>query len=193
MMQTLRGGNVGTRSEIYVRNHEVTIELWKHFDSYPDYMIPFFKEFAKFARRTFRYSQYRLTYPEDVAALLIAFDHIVHRRMFIKMKKEFNDVHKFFSPCSDIRPRGNIEDFDMVWILDLPDTNMDGSWRIIGYKVCDLDFQPPNNGGDMDNMYSGRIKMTIEEMRRMIRERKELPIKPVVEKTIMKVNTPKMF
>jgi hypothetical protein len=193
MMQTLRGGNVGTRSEIYVRNHEVTIELWKHWDGYPEYMVPYFKEFAKFARRTFRHAPHRLTYPEDVSALLIAFDYITCRKMYMEMRKQYRDTHRFFSICSDIRPRGRIDDFQMIWILDLPNTNESGVWRLIGYDTWDTDFLPPSDAGDLKHIYKGRVKMTTEEMRKMIHERKQLPMKPVVEETILRVRFPKMF
>jgi hypothetical protein len=181
---------MGDRSEIYVRNANTTIELWRHWDSDPQFMIPFFEKFASFAMNTYPTQQHRLTYPEDVAALMIVFDYLEDKETLEKLRKQWkaskNDPE--FIPHPDVRPRGNIEDFERIWILDIPNDNENGVWKVSYYDLDDLDFlPPPNEREDLKSLYRGKVQMTVEEFRKLIRECKPLPIKPEIEKVILHV------
>ena len=88
---------MGTRSEIYVRNSMSCVGLWKHWDGYPDYMVPMFKEFLKYAFKRWRAQAHWLTYPEDMAALLISWSDQVRYR-------ELKKISKGFPINIDIRP-----------------------------------------------------------------------------------------
>jgi hypothetical protein len=183
---------MGDRSEIYVRNKDLTIELWKHWDSDPDFMIPFFEKFSSFAINTVGHNQHLLTYPETVAALLIAFDYEEHKKTLEKLRKKYKNAPDYlFVAKPDIRPRGNIQDFQRIWILDIPNINESGVWKISHYDVSELDFLPPNDEReDLKPHYRGIVNMTIEEFRKAIHECRELPIKPTVEKVILRVTVP---
>lgn len=121
---------MGTRSEIYIRDvrdsHSTTIELWKHWDSYESEMVPLFKEFAKFAVEAVAGQTHWLGYPQDVAAMLIAFAYT----------REIKNAgqYKNHPTRPDIRPRGDINDLEYVWILDVPE------WRLTGYKTTSFDL-----------------------------------------------------
>ena len=169
---------MGTRGEIYVRNPTSTVELWRHYDTYPDYMVPYFKLFAQYAAWCVGNQRHWLTYPEDVAAMLIAFDYEIH-------------VGDMFGPSPpDMRPRGRINDFEKVWILDIPALNEveDIVWRVRGFdhrygsdekamrnairkgqdrllskylkKTVDFEIRPENSGGCKLCGYPGPLIIT---------------------------------
>ena len=117
---------MGTRSEIYVRDSDECIELWKHWDSYPKYMVPFFKEFAEFAKQVCGNETHWLAYPTDVAAILIAFDYDRKRR-----ENKFPIEYGYLKP--NIMPRGKINDFEYTWILTLQTKHRKITWNIKGY------------------------------------------------------------
>jgi hypothetical protein len=180
---------MGDRSEIYIRNADLTIELWRHWDSDPQFMIPFFEKFASFAIRTYHDQQHRLTYPEDVAALMIVFDYLEDKETLEKLRRQYKGkkTDPLFIPKPDLRPRGNIEDFERIWILDIPDTNQNGIWKVSYYRLNNLDFLPPENEReDLKPLYKGKVQMTTDEFRKAIREKKE-PIKPEIERVLLHV------
>ncbi len=120
---------MGTRGEIYVRNSSAVIELWRHYDAYERYMKPYFKLFARYAAWCVDGQRHLLTYPEDVATMLITFDYEV------KLSQQLHFSRRLFEVKPDLRPRGNIDDFEKVWILDIPDINDERRlvWRVRGF------------------------------------------------------------
>lgn len=121
---------MGTRGEIYVRGSNSVIELWRHYDTYRKYMEPYFRLFARYAAWAVGSQRHWLTYPEDVAAMLIAFDYEV--TLASRLPTSSLDL---FECRPDLRPRGNIEDFEKVWILDVEDVDEAGNivWRVRGF------------------------------------------------------------
>jgi len=108
----LRGEKVGTRCEIYLRRrwdegyYEV-VELWKDWDGYPEHMLPFLRRFASFASECVGDQRHWLTYPTDMAAMLIAFDYEERRLR----------GDEYLRP--DVRPRGDIRDAEYAYVIDL--------------------------------------------------------------------------
>ena len=113
---------MGTRCEIHVRNEESHVELWKHWDGYPENMMPLLKEFATWVREKVEDQVHWLLYPEDVSAYLIAFDY--------EKVKEMREKHGLrIPPKPDIRPRGIINDLKYVYVIDLGKT-----WTVKCYE-----------------------------------------------------------
>jgi len=126
---------MGTRSEIYVRRkwddgYFEVVELWKHWDGYPEYMLPFFRRFARFARDCVKEQKHWLTYPPDIASLLIAFDWEEKKKEAKRMRKMGMEI--YLKP--DIRPRSDIQDARYAYILDLPQEE-NGDMLITCYKI----------------------------------------------------------
>jgi len=164
----LGGGFMGTRGEFYVRNSSSIIELWRHFDTYPEYMVPYLKAFAKYAAWCVGSQRHWLTYPEDVAAMLIAYDYelVLARQMRFAPKG-------FFEGRPDLRPRGCIDDFEKVWIIDIPDVNQtdDIVWRVRGF-----DFQFQTNAEEMrENIKNGKDAM----LKNYLKATVEFTVRPV--------------
>jgi hypothetical protein len=116
--------NMGTRSEIYVRCLESenangrVIELYKHHDGHPKYMIPHISRFATWARRMVKDQLHWLLYPEDVASLLIAYDFMIAKRHWRRVYGNTYGVKANIKP--DIRPRGSINDYiDYAYVIDV--------------------------------------------------------------------------
>jgi hypothetical protein len=124
---------MGTRGEIYVRNSGSVIELWRHYDTYKEYMVPYFKGFAEYAAWCVGSQRHWLTYPEDVAAMLVVYDYEIILASHLRFASR-----RLCGATPDLRPRGGINDFEKVWILDIPDVNKtdDIVWRVRGF-----DFQ----------------------------------------------------
>jgi len=152
---------MGTRGEIYVRNSSGAVELWRHFDTYAEFMVPYFKAFAKYAAWCVGSQRHWLTYPEDVAAMLIAYDYEVGLADRLRFMSK-----GFFEACPDLRPRGHINDFEKVWILDIPDENQTGdiTWKVRGFNF--------------------KFQADAEEMRKSIREGKDAMFENYMEKTV---------
>jgi hypothetical protein len=113
---------MGTRCEIHLRGLGAHVELWKHWDGYPEHMMPFFKEFVAWAKEKVENQTQWLLCPEDVAAYLIAFDY--------EKAKEVREVYGLPIPLKpDIRPRGMINDLEYVYIIDLGEV-----WTIKCYE-----------------------------------------------------------
>ena len=139
---------MGTKSEIYVRclkreNADArVIELYKHYDGHPKYMIPHISRFATWARRMVKDQLHWLLYPEDVASLLIAYDFVVTKRHWKRIYGNVYNVKAHIKP--DIRPRGSIDDYvDYVYVLDvceklekeLAEDMWVVTWRLKAFKV----------------------------------------------------------
>jgi len=144
---------MGTRSETYVRNKEDCVGLWRHFDGYPDFMgEEFFPEFLNFAWEKWQKQPHWLTYPADMAALLIAFDARCHEEYEQELEKELKDT-PFIGHGIDIRPLFGpmgtklITDAAYVWILDIPpinETKRPLTFHIRGYEY--IYFADPQEG-----------------------------------------------
>jgi hypothetical protein len=113
---------MGTRSEIMIRTtyekkdgtKEIdVIELWKHWDGYPDYMIKLFEKFMKFAEDSAGSQKHRLFYAEDISSLLIVFDYL-EKNGYAKPSE--NDDREHYP---DIRPRGWIDDTSYLYLLEI--------------------------------------------------------------------------
>ncbi|MEM2365668.1 MAG: hypothetical protein QXL06_01865 [Nitrososphaerota archaeon] len=122
---------MGTRSEIIVTNPSINswIELWKRWDGYPEYMINFFKEAAEYAAFIVGNQTHLLSYPEDVAAMLIGFDwtwrigNRIHDQEFVK--------YGFLK--GDLRPRGSIFELEYFYVLDVSHGS-EGYWKLTCYE-----------------------------------------------------------
>jgi len=175
---------MGTRCEIYVRDGISTIELWKHFDGYPEYMFEHFKSFAKFACKIYKNQEHRLTYADDVAALLIAFDYEYHKKLYSKECKKDPSLRFFMAP--DIRPRGSLEDADYVYILDLTKQGSLVKWRLLCFDIHD--FLPNEDTAEVIKpYYKGITQMTVNEFKNMVRKNTIPNVKPTKEETILVV------
>ena len=143
---------MGTRSEIYIRNSMGCVGLWKHWDGYPDYMVPMFKEFLKYAFKRWKASMHWLTYPEDMAALLIAWYDRKSVRELRKFGRDYPinvDIRVLF----DVNGEKIIQDAEYAWVLDLPEPlTADNVWnppkelvfRIRGYRLEDWNGLTPS-------------------------------------------------
>ena len=116
---------MGTRSEIHIRdkdkNHDGThnvIELWKHWDGYPDSMKELFEEFAVFMKESCGNQPHRLMCTEDLAALLISKSYLDMVKQNKKMAEQFKNT-KDCECYPDIRPRGIIEDAEYIYLLEI--------------------------------------------------------------------------
>jgi len=167
---------MGTRSEIYIRNlgDGITVELWKHWDGYPDYMVPFFKDFAKWCAKMYKRQAHWLTYPGDVAAFLIAYDWRIHK----EHQEEMGYDTTFAKP--DVRPIAGIEDAEYLWILDLPGPTWPIvkppiKWKLIGYRLVMFDLGP----------YGPQVREAIREGKDILKEFPQVIKKKVVEEEII--------
>jgi len=168
---------MGTRGEIYVRNSNSVVELWRHFDTYAGYMEPYFRLFAKYAAWAVGSQRHWLTYPEDVAAMLIAFDYEVlltqRTRLYTK---------EFFEARPDLKPRGNINDFEMVWILDVPNENQDDDilWRVRGFNFWSRPKGAPSGfrGLSAEKMREAVRRMEDHVLERCLRKVSDFLVKP---------------
>jgi len=126
---------LGTRSEIRIGNNgNAEVTLYKHWDGYPEAMIPMFKDFRKFADECVGTQKHWLSYPEDVAAMLIAFDYELQKKRKRTAKKEYKD---YIYTRPDIRPMGQMDDFvEYVYDLDLGDSESRGKkWTLKIHEV----------------------------------------------------------
>jgi len=126
---------MGTRSEIYIRNSNECIGLWKHWDGYPDYMIPMFKEFLEYAYNEWKEAPHWLTYPEDLAGLLISWYHKKLREELKKIRED-TPVNTDIRPFIDVTGEKLIEDAEYIWIINTPENNhVPLRYEILGYKL----------------------------------------------------------
>jgi len=119
---------MGTRSEICITANGYKVELYKHWDGYPDYMIPLFEDLRKFCVKKVKEQKHWLTYPMSVAGYLIAKD-------FIDSEKQ-----KLAYSHPDIRPMeltltgklNKSEDTEYRYILDVTEAR---KWILHVYKI----------------------------------------------------------
>jgi len=124
---------MGTRSEIYVRrkwdkSYFEVVELWKHWDGYPEYILPYLRRFTGVAKECVKDQKHWLTYPRDIASPLIAFDYEQRK----KECENLEDEVKYLKP--DIRPKSDIRDAAYAYIIDLP-KDEDGMLKVSCYKL----------------------------------------------------------
>jgi len=120
---------MGTRSETVIWDGQTMIVLYRHWDGYPSFMLPHFREIAEFAKYMAKEQTHWLTYAEDVAAYMIGYD-------CIKAKEQKQQIQRKWKRDLAInvgfRPVGNIADVvEFVYVVDVSN----GSWRIDCYKV----------------------------------------------------------
>ena len=156
---------MGTRGEIYIRSPSCTIELWRHFDSYAEYMVPYFKGFAAYAAWCASGQTHLLTYPEDLAAMVVAYDYECTLAAILSF-----DL-KYAVKRPDARPRGRIDDFEWVWILDIPE------------EVTIANFSERENIVWVVRGYVWKAGDS-EEMRAAIRERRDGDLKKYLKKKV---------
>ena len=145
---------MGTRCEIiiYETNDEgeVTdkVELWKHWDGYPDYVVEMIKEFGKFARKLARSQIHWLGYAQDVASMLIVYDYEDRKKFVEQLKpkdREFFLEMGFLKP--DVRPRGFMEDAEYVYALVIEketEKKPKLTWKLYIYDIYELTEKVPN-------------------------------------------------
>jgi hypothetical protein len=118
---------MGTRSEIVVHDGCHMVVLFKHWDGYVDYMIPLFEGAARYAVELCGDHVHWLSYPEDVAAMLICYDGE-------EAKKYAREMGTHAKP--DIRPVGAINDLiDYVYFIDVSGAVRDRLWTVHAYEV----------------------------------------------------------
>jgi hypothetical protein len=102
---------MGTRSEIVVWDGNSIVTLYKHWDGYPDYMVPMLEDAARFAAYMALTQRHWLTYAEDVASYLILYHGLVNLNQLRRRRDRIG-----INP--DIRPAGAISDYvEYVYIL----------------------------------------------------------------------------
>ena len=121
---------MGTRSEISIRdhwtdeqgrNHYSVIELWKHWDGYPEGIEETLKSFVAFINKSCDSQRHMLFSAEDFAAMLIASSYNDSKVMQEKYVKDYPDRGMDIYP--DIRPRGFIDDSEYTYLIDLDGIN----------------------------------------------------------------------
>lgn len=151
-----RGKNMGTRCELHIRDKHTdkdgntfydTVELWKHWDGYPDGIKDLLEDFAQFVNKNCANQPHRMLYPEDFASMLIAHSYEDAKKMAEKHGHDKREIYP------DIRPRGNISDAEYIYILSMESPTGTYADTQIVVKVFD-------RGDD-------------EEFRKLIREGKE--------------------
>lgn len=117
---------MGTRSEISIRDHWTdeqgtkhysVIELWKHWDGYPEGMKHTLESFIEFVKKSCDNQRHMLFSAEDFAAMLIASSYNDSKVMQEKYAKDYPDRGIDIYP--DIRPRGFIDDSEYTYLIDL--------------------------------------------------------------------------
>lgn len=135
---------MGTRCEIWLRqkydgkNEPAVVDLWKHWDGYPEAMIPLFENFVKFVAGEIGDQGFWLCDPIDAATWLIVFDYLEN----VKERKKLEDGCDYslgIKASPDIRPRGEIRDAEWTWILDLPNNTKDAKLIVKGYNIEGMD------------------------------------------------------
>ena len=126
---------MGTRCEIYVRNTDECIGLWRHFDGYPDYMMPMLTEFVRDMYEKWKEQAHWMTYPHSVASLLVAWSYMDKLKYYEELKAEFPaspDTYILF----DVLGQKVLVDCEYVYILNIPDTNdtVNMVFEIVAYK-----------------------------------------------------------
>jgi len=111
---------MGTRSEISIRdhwtdgqgeNHYSVIELWKHWDGYPEGIKKTLESFIEFVKLSCHNQRHMLFSAEDFAAMLIVSSY--NDSKIMNRDYEDRDVYP------DIRPRGYIDDSEYTYLIDL--------------------------------------------------------------------------
>jgi len=154
----------------------MTIALWKHWDGYPEYMVPWFKDFATWCEDLFVEEFHWLTYPSSVGAFLIAYDWKIHK----EHQEEMGFPKTYARP--DVRPRGIIEDAEYLWILDLPGPTWPLvkppiKWKLTGYKLVGFDL----------GAHASQVREAIREGKDILKEFPQVILEKVVEEEIIVV------
>jgi hypothetical protein len=153
---------MGTRSETVIWDGNSMIVLFKHWDGYPEHMIPIFHEVAKFAVYMAKDQLHWLNYSEEVASFIIAYYGLL-------AKEERDKRNISLSP--DFRPVGIIEDsVNYVYVLDVSKTVKERKWCIRVYDVEYAFWNLPRR--KRDSIYRKMVKKGIVpvEYLKLIRE-----------------------
>lgn len=122
---------MGTRWTLIVKNHLSYTVLWAHWDGYPDYVVPLIRECASVASEAVGTQRHWLSYPMDVAGILVFCDAL--RRMAFGRPETRPDVRPMDSSMCD--------DDNYVYVLDVEDGEK-GRWLLKCYettlKYCKL-------------------------------------------------------
>jgi hypothetical protein len=166
---------MGTRSETHIRTsyeredgtkHGDVVELWRHWDGSPDSMIELFENFAKEMPIIAGNQPHRMQYAQDMAALLIVYDAYQRAEGMEKLATHLKDEisKSMIDKLPDMRPRGNIDDAEYIYLLELtfPSERYDESVLVV--KVYD--------DGDWENLRASFKTCTEPEPS----EIKEIPV-----------------
>lgn len=131
---------MATRSLVVLEDEYGAVVLYKHYDGYPEFMLLFLEEFAKWyakkVERSTGYFPHFLWQADDVAAALIYFDYIEAIKMWKRLGRSEPP-----RPSPDVRPtnlqkrealsRENCMDEDYVYHVVL---QRDLTWKVTVYE-----------------------------------------------------------
>ena len=176
---------MGTRSEVVVWDGHVMVTLYKHWDGYPHYILPFMKDAAYFAAYLTNNQRHWLTYAEDVASYLILFHGLVN----------IYQLRRLHSPIGinpDLRPASGTADFaEYVYMLHVNPNNQDSPghdellfWLLEVFSVEDKDVFWEMSREERDKVYLEYLRNGTEIPYLMLRDqiKIEIPVKGLREK-----------
>ncbi|MCI4407814.1 MAG: hypothetical protein JHC26_01890 [Thermofilum sp.] len=174
---------MGTRSEIVIWDNHTAITLYKHWDGYPDYMVPFLKDAALFAAYMAGSQRHWLTYAEDVASYIIFYHGLVS---IYQSRKSRISV----GINTDVRPAGDIADLtEYVYILRVnPNTQSPENdtlyWLLEVFSVENKDAFWDMDREKRDKAYLEYLKNGTEIPHLLLRDqiKIEIPVKGLREK-----------
>jgi hypothetical protein len=164
---------MGTRSEIVLWDGglERPLVLYKHWDGYPEFMIPHIRRALRLAAWMAADHRHWLGYAENAAAYLILYDGLWH----IHRKRMWKRAQGWEVPCNvDIRPCGGIADLvEYVYVIRLSPERWDvevfevdpGFWSL-GRAERDgayLKYLKGESGGIAHARLIRRVEMRIPE------------------------------
>ncbi|WP_288005918.1 hypothetical protein [Thermofilum sp.] len=182
---------MGTRSEIVVWDGHTMVTLYKHWDGYPDYMVPFLKDAANFAAYMANKQRHWLTYAEDVASYLILFHGLVNIY-------QLRGLHSPTGINTDIRPASGTADLvNYVYMLHVNPTNQDSPehnallyWLLEVFSIQEKDVFWNLSREERDKAYLEHLRSGTEIPYLMLRDqiKIEIPVKGLRERVPLTVS-----
>lgn len=149
---------MGTRCNIIVMNPaepRALVELWKHYDGYPEFIIPLIREALRYALYDVRGGRHyhMLASPNLVAAWLIIYSYMEDEwRWMVTSGPDFREKYPFWP---DLRPRGWILDAEYTYFLLLPEGEL---WPEEVEEAGELGFTVVVAEGDLDDEEVEKLK-----------------------------------
>lgn len=163
---------MGTRCEIVLRDEEGTVVvLYKHWDGYPEYIVPLIEEAGNLMAWMARDQTHWLTYPEDVAAALIFYEGLV-----TLVETSRTGTLGTYAYHVDLEPIGRLADcIDYLYVIELDEGNR-LEWDLKIYDVRP-DFWDLGRE-ERDKIYAERREGLIDELKEL--EKMTMKLKPDV-------------